>query len=111
MASESMCGAARMTNLPVGFSKPSLFMRIWPWRRISTGHSRPGTPPSEGGNSAMNSLSLAGSDEMKSMSIPRLLSARWQVPQVRPLPAKVSRKKRSAPSPTAWLTSPRATRI
>ena len=42
---------------------------------------------------------------MKAASIVKLFCAGWQVPQVRPLPLNVSRKKMSAPAQISRLTS------
>ena len=72
MASESVCGTPRITNLLTGSESPSTFSRIKPNWRISVGFSR---LASAGLNSATNNGSFSGSEAMKGGSIVKLLLA------------------------------------
>src|SRR5438034_5836552 len=94
----STCGTPRMTNLFSRSSKPSRFSRIRPNWRISFGFSK--FFLSSALVSATNSGLSGGSVAMKAASSVKLFSAGWHVPQVRPLPPKVSLKKISRPLAT-----------
>src|SRR5262245_46790553 len=103
-------GTPRRTNLCVASSKPSTFSRITPLlnRRLPTSRlARAGLVSNTNSGSfglvACSALTNAG-------SIVVLLLAGWQVPQVRPLPAKVSVKKMSAPAQICCVASPVTTR-
>src|SRR5712691_11711858 len=91
----SVCGTPRMTNLFLRSSNPSRFSRISPNSRISAGFSK--FSFRAGLNSATKRGLLFGSVAMNAGSMVKLFSSGWQVPHVRPLPAKVSLKKRSRP--------------
>src|SRR5436309_376437 len=97
----STCGTPRMTNLFSRSSKPSRFSRIRPHWRISFGFSKFFL------SSALVSATISGlsggSVAIKAASSVKLFSAGWHVPQVRPLPPKVSLKKISRPFAT-WST-------
>src|SRR5437867_2392217 len=97
----STCGTPRMTNLFSRSSKPSRFSRIRPNWRISFGFSK--FFLSSALVSATNSGLSGGSVAIKAASSVKLFSAGWHVPQVRPLPPKVSLKKISRPFAT-WST-------
>jgi hypothetical protein len=76
-------------------SGPSWFSKISPNSRISFGFSK--FLARAGSYSATNNGSFFGNVAMNAASIVRLWSSRWQVPQVRPLPLKVSLKNSSRP--------------
>ena len=88
---DKTCGTPRRTP---GFWNPSTFSRIRPSSRKSRGFSRAARP---GSRSAMNKGSLRLSVAMNAGSRVKLFSTGWQVPQVLPLPLKVSLKNRSSP--------------
>src|SRR5918999_6258507 len=88
-----------MVNGRAGSFVPSRFSKIRPNDRINLGFSK--FCLSAGLNSATNKGSLGGRVAIKAGSMVRLFSAGWHVPQVLPLPLKVSLKKSSLPLATS----------
>ncbi len=97
--SASVCGMPRMLKSFSRSSKPSWFSTISANSRISRGFSK--LRARSGLVSATNSGSSAGSVAMNAGVRPKLSSGRWQVPQVRPLPSKVSVRKIRSPISTS----------
>jgi hypothetical protein len=81
--SANVCGTPRITP---GLANPSTFSRIVPSRR----NRRISRSASSGVDLMTNSGSFLGSARTNAGSSVKLLVAGWQVPQVRPLPSKVS---------------------